>query len=303
MSYKIKILKFNFFIILFFLPYQTWSAEKELHKYHNYHFIYEQNDRIFVGNLISEIKGSLTNLENFFGRHPKSIITIFLTKSQSEYDSFVTKGVPEWSQAVTLTQPQIIILKVDSAPSIKRAPQILLHEMVHLFFAERYPVNSIPVWLNEGIAQYLSGYELTIDDKIRIANALYSNNILALQEIDSLLNFNQPKALLGYTLSQDAVEYFIQQHGLASLPVLLDNFAVNRSVNTVFKKTIGYDFIDFELHWYENLQSKYKWLILLNLENIIWISMVLLAIMAIIVIRIRNRRIIKNWEDEDPFIN
>ena len=160
------------------------------------------------------------------------------------------------------------------------------------------PGQRIPVWLHEGIAQYLSGYDLTINDRIHLANALTSNNIISLTAMDTLFTFSQVNARLAYIEALTAIQFIVKNHGVEALKMLVQNMSTNISVDEAFKKSIGYDFIDFEIYWYEELRSQNRWLIILNFENILWISIVLLAILAIIIIKIRNHKLEKSWEDD-----
>lgn len=274
------------------------AASKQTKHYDNYHFIYEEGDSIYVNKLVLKIKNQLLKIEDFFNYKPQSIITIILTRSDAEYDLYRKNTIPEWSQAVALTKEKIIILKIESAEAIKRSPEILLHELVHIFFENKTKYRKIPVWLHEGIAQYLSGYELTINDRIHLANALVSDNIISLTSMDTMFHFNQVKARLAYIESLTAIQFIVKKHGVEALKRIIHNMSNDMSVNQAFMTALGYDFIDFEIYWYEELSSQNRWLIILNFENLLWISIVLLAIMVIILIKLKNRRLQKSWEDE-----
>ncbi|MEJ2543725.1 MAG: peptidase MA family metallohydrolase [Calditrichaceae bacterium] len=279
-----------------------FAAQKQIYQYENYHFVYDADDSIYVKRLVTKIEKQIIKIEDFFNHTPKSIITIIITHSDEEYASYLGSASPEWSQALALTDKKIIILKIANADDILRSPEILLHELVHIFFEDKIHVQRIPVWLHEGIAQYLSGYELTINDRIHLANALTSNNIVSLTAMDTLFSFSQIKARLAYIEALTAIQFIIKNHGVESLKMLVENLSDNKSIDDTFKKSLGYDFIDFEIYWYEDIEKQNRWLIILNFDNILWISIVLLAIFAIIIIKIRNRKLEKSWEDDDYII-
>jgi len=299
----VKIIKISVFAACILLISQAalLRAEKQTKYYGNYHFIYNKRDSIYVERLVSKIQDPLERIERFFQHRPKSVLTIILTRSQAEYDRYRMNKIPEWSQAVAFTEKKIIVLKIESAENVIRSPEILLHEIVHIFFAETSSPERIPVWMHEGIAQYLSGYELTIDDRIRLANALVSDNIISLTEMDTLFHFNQVKARLAYIESLTAIQFIIKQHGVDALKSLIQNVQMNMTLNQAFLDALGYDFIDFKINWYEELESQNKWLILLNFENILWISIVILFILALFVVKMRNRKFRKSWDEETEF--
>ena len=275
-----------------------YAADKHIEKYNNYHFISDRTDSIYVKKLILKIENQLVKIENFFNYKSRSIVTIIITRSDAEYNKYKGGHIPEWSQAVALTKEKIIILKIARAEDIKRSPEILLHEMVHIFFADRSLNQRIPVWLHEGIAQYLSGYELTIDDRVHLANALASNNIISLSAMDTLFQFSQIKARLAYIETLTAIQFIVKKHGVNALKILIQNFNKNITIDEAFKSAIGYDFVDFEIYWFEEIRSHNRWLNILNIENNLWISIVILAIFTIIIIKIRNHNLKKTWEDE-----
>jgi len=153
--------------------------------------------------------------------------------------------------------------------------------------------------LNEGLAQYFSEKEISLNDKVSLANALAAKKIMQLDALDSLFLFYPQKARLAYIQSLSAVHFFLQEHDLGKLQQLIRNLGKHRSVNDAFKATLGYDFIDFELYWYEDLNAKYRWLIWMNFDNLLWIMIVLLAILAIIAVRYRNRKKMTKWGEEE----
>lgn len=293
-----KIIKFALFLCLSGLLVTGFAAESTMRK-DNYLFIFNERDSILAEKLYTSIEKPLHYIEQFFDRKAKSTITIYLTKSETEYQRYARRKVPEWSQAVAFPSERLIVIKLAGAEEINTAPEILLHELVHIFIAGRIPENRMPTWLNEGLAQYLSGKKLTITEKVGLANALASNKIFELSALDTLLRFNPPEAQLAYSQALTAVEFFIKKHGEAKLNRLVNNLAVHRSINDAFLATVGYDFIDFKIFWYEDLNDRYRWLILLNLDNLIWILISVLAISAIIAIRLRNRKKLKTWDETE----
>lgn len=281
---------------------ETNAIKKQSRYIQNYQFIYDSRDSIYIEKLAIKIKDKLIEIEDFFNHKPKSVISIIVTRSETEYDQYRGKHIPEWSQAVALTKQKIIILKIVKAEDIIRSPEILLHEIVHIFFADRSLNHRIPVWLHEGIAQYLSGYELTIDDRVHLANALTTNNIISLTAMDTLFQFNQIKARLAYIEALTAIQFIVKKHGVDVLKNLIQNFNKNITLDEAFKLSLGYDFIDFEIYWYEDIRSQNRWLIVLNFENILWISIVLLAIFVVIIIKFRNQKLKQSWEEESEVL-
>ncbi len=264
-----------------------------------YDFVFDSSDSILVHRLIEQMKPSLERLEIFFGRETGSVITIFLTPSRAEYRKRTRNAMPEWSQAAAFTRQRFIVLRLASAEEIAGAPQTLTHELVHIQIAEKVPPGRMPVWLNEGLAQYLSGKDLSLNDKVLLANALALKKVPPLTALDSLLSFGPQKARLAYIQALSAVRYFVNANSRKQLRELIPALARHHSINDAFKSVIGIDFIDFEIGWYEDIQEKYRFLVVLNLDNLLWLSMGLLALAAIFAVRRRNQKKITDWEKDE----
>ena len=298
----LRILIFAAFIVTLLGYPRLFAGQAKKIVQQRYWFIYSGQDSLLIKQLIGRLEENIISIEDFFRHKSSAVITIYVTRSETEYYKYASRAVPEWSQAVAFPAKNLVVLKIISAEDVIESARILLHELVHINLAGRLHGKQVPLWLNEGLAQYLSGDLLTFDDKIVLANALVTRKILSFAAIDSLQKFSKVKARLAYIQSKSAVEFFVGRHGLDRLQLLISNSAGYRSINDAFKKTVGYDALDFEIFWYSDLKERYAWMIILNLDSLIWISMGGLAITAIIVIRYRNRKKLRHWketEDDD----
>ena len=73
----------------------------------------------------------------------------------------------------------------------------------------------------------------------------------------------------------------------------------NQGFARALKEVTKWDNIDYEIKWYRWLSKKYRWLFLLNIENIIWVLFIFTAIGALYAIRYRNRKVLLEWEAEE----
>lgn len=295
----LKIIIFVTFIVTHFCSLKVYAGRTKQIVEGRYWFIYSEQDSLLINQLVNRLQQNIVSIENFFENKSGSIITIYVTRSEQEYYKYASRTVPEWSQAVAFPGKNLVVLKLISAEEIKKSAQILLHELVHINIAGRLHKKQIPVWLNEGLAQYLSGDLLSFDNKIVLANALLAKKIIRFTDIDSLHNFKAVKARLAYIQSKSAVEFFIRRHGLEKLQHLVQNIARYHSINDAFRETVGYDALDFEIFWYSDLKDHYSWMVILNLDNLLWILMGLLAIVAIVIIRYRNRKKLRLWTETE----
>ena len=260
--------------------------------------LYFQSDtgnRRFVEYITKDLSSRLRLLKSFYGVFPSKNYKIYLLKDNERFRNFSKNDLPKWSRAIAYIKSNTIILKINSAEDVIESSKTLVHELSHMILYHHFRRDHIPVWINEGLAEYMAGKKISVAEKTIIANALWANRLISLTKIDSLLSYDGVKARLAYLESLSAVNYFVYKHGQDSLYLLLENIDKTADINVAFINTVGYDFIDFELEWYKELDSKYLWLIILNLDNLIWISITILAFTVFISIKIRNKKKIDDW--------
>lgn len=275
------------------------STKRMTTAFEPYLFIHQSSDSQLVHKLYAKAHPFLAEMETFFGAFSPATITIVLTRSEEEYYHAAKYGVPEWSQAVAFTRERLVIIKIADADQLLRSPQVLLHEIVHIHVEEYTQGAYIPAWLNEGLAQYFSGDLLTLPKKITLSNAINAKKILSLASLDTMMRFQKPKAELAYIQSVSAIEYIVEKYNKKSLLVLLNAFKNRYDIDKSLKLAFGVDFIDFEIDWYEYIYDEYRWLILLNFNNFLWFLITALIMLAILVVRWRNRKKLRHWEEED----
>jgi Peptidase MA superfamily len=295
----LKFLKIFIFPLLIFILLGGHAIGQNSIKRHReiYTFHYRTSDSLLIKKVIEKIDPGIINIENFFGKRSAIEIQIYLTRSISDFQLYVSEGIPEWAQAVAFVNKRMIILRAANADEILRLPQVLLHELVHIYLGIMSPQKRLPTWLHEGIAQYLSHESLTMDEQVFIANALYGDRMSYLTDLDSMFAFSPMKARLGYALARSAVDYFVQEYGLDALMKTLKAFN-KQTVNQAFISTTGKDFVDFEAGWFNYIDEKYSWFFLLNAENIVWAILILLFFAALIRLKFKNRDTRNSWEDD-----
>jgi peptidase MA superfamily protein len=297
LSHMSKIFIFAGLFLVFAVA--SLKAEKTVMDFRDvYKIYYQQDDSLVVKRLLQKTEKQISKIENFFGLKRKSEIHIYLTKSESEFQSYAVDGFPEWAQAIAFVNKKIIIIRVANADEANRLPQVFLHELVHIYLGIQYSGTDLPTWLHEGIAQWLSNENLDVDEQVLIANALYGNKLNSLTSLDSMFAFSPVKARLGYALARSAIDYFTREYDDAALLDILNYLEKKQSLNGAFKKATGRDFVDFEIGWFAFIDEKYSWMILLNIPDLVWVFLVFLFFAAIIRRHYKNKKTIRSWPEE-----
>jgi hypothetical protein len=247
--------------------------------------------------VVAILKSGEPRIRQFYGMTEQVPLQIYLPHSRSEFDRLTGGGLPDWAAAVFLASRNAIVLKrPEWVASGYRLREELLHELSHAYFHRMFPEQKPPLWFNEGLAQFLSGKRITLQDGVVLANAILARKIIPLTDVDSLLQFSAVRARLAYLESLSAVE-FIGNHYLVNKgwPLFLHEIQ-QHGFPAALQRVLGMDTIDFEWRWYRWLQKKYRWFVLFNLENLIWVAMVVVLAGAMYAVRYRNRKILQQWE-------
>ncbi len=296
---------FKFFIklILLFLLYQTnyvFANFLEV-KYQNYLIQYHVNDENRALEVVRILKKNIPAIENFYGIDFKGRMTVILSHSAAEFQSLTNSQLPNWSAAVFLPgEMKIIIRDPTFLHTEDQLEKEITHEISHLYFTARFPGIDLPLWFNEGLAEYLSQEEIDLHKGVIIANALFAKKIIPLTNIDSLLSFSPGRAQLAYAQSFSAVIFLgnLLKHSGSNWPIFLDAIE-KEGFQPALSQNIDMDAIDFEVKWYQWLKNKYQWFVIFNLENLIWFGLAVVLIGALYAVRYRNRKRMSQWEEEE----
>ena len=174
-----------------------------------------------------------------------------------------------------------------------------MHELSHLYLHKKFGENNIPLWYNEGLAEYLSVGSISLHSGLVLSNAIWAKSILPFNRIDSLLFFSKHKADLAYVQSLSAVLFLFDRLGDRESVDLFHQTILEKGWVHAFQQNMKMDQIDFEVAWYRYAEDKYRWLFILNAENLIWVVLLLVLIVGMYWIRYRNKKILKKWEYEE----
>jgi len=273
---------------------QSWREKGDEHLKVFYHFGEEKN----VAGLLQAVNRTLPDLEAKLGVMLEHPARIYLASSQEEFDRISGRSLPDWSQGASFPETGSIILKSPRfSQDISAFHQTAIHELVHLLVALKAGP-AVPRWLTEGLALLFSG-EGSGKPLLPLSRALWADKIIPLGEIEQVDLLPHIGAELAYIESFQAVQFIVQEFGWGSLSRILTAMGQGKSWDEALYGETALDGAGFEAAWLKNLEKSYRWLFLLNVQNLIFASFVLLVLAAFIAMRRRRRRILRQWESED----
>jgi len=129
--------------------------------------------------------------------------------------------------------------------------KVVPHEISHLYFAQatHNPAVSIPVWLDEGVAQY-NEYVDHLLEGTKVREAAKDGTLISLSSLaNGFGGYNEERVYLAYYESWSAVDFFAKTFGEKSLGALLQAYKSGETTDDAFKAAIGIDAGEFETQW------------------------------------------------------
>lgn len=278
------------FLLIFILNAAPQRFEKI---WQNYKVNGAPGDSVLINSMVETIRSYHYKLHQFFLKDPEDTVRIFLATSDREYDQWTGSALPDWSGAVAFKEKRVIVIKPVTPFSYGQYTESLKHELVHLYLHNKF----LPLWLEEGLAMYLSEKKITWWDHIRIGNAVAGGHIVSLSDIDQLLSFGYNKASLAYLQSLIAVDFIADHYGKQALRELIIRINTGQPLDQLLRNSLHTEYADFELAYIKYIKKKYRYMFMLQFEYLIMIFMVALVVFAYIRLRRRNKKILSGWEE------
>jgi hypothetical protein len=229
-------------------------------------------------------------------------ITIWFCESQKEFNRAVNAPIQDWAAGAAYPLRARIVIR-DPASGINRKinlQHLVKHEITHVIFGLRIGRNLryVPMWFNEGLAMYEAEQWTYGQYWIMLTGAL-SNSLIPLYELSENFPQNESQARMAYAQSCSIVTFIAEKYGSDSLRECIRLIAEGRSIDEAMAGATGIDTIWLERKWLKDLKKRYKWISLVTSWVALWGFVVLVALLAYWRRKVRNRRIIKQWEEEE----
>ncbi len=262
---------------------------------------YLQPDRVFVDEISEQLHIAKRDFSQRLHLETHSLVSVFVCPTQAIFDSLTQHSVPHWGAGVAQVRRNIIIIKSPGLSKNRdRLSKLIRHEMAHISCGQLNPLLlQAPKWLIEGLAIYLSTDEAFAGKAL--SQAFIGNSVIPLDEIDDLLSFGGAKAQLAYEESYAFVSYLIERFGFDEVIGLIHDLDGETEFSLILANRFGVDIFDLEMDWYEQAKKTYRWHFLQDFSTYLWILILLLFMIAFGFIRLRNRKTLKRWEEEERF--
>jgi hypothetical protein len=229
-------------------------AENEYKQSNSLHFVlrYEGTDsnRILYQDILQSLEQSYQELEQSLNYSPKETLVVVLYPDEVFQD--VTKS-PSWVGAMNdgkIRFPIKGLSRVD--PSVRK---ILKHELTHSFIRTKAGGNC-PLWLNEGLAQYLSG-DSSHQFRLVAKQALRQEKLPLLSQLQgTFMGLSANQAAWVYQQSLLAADYPIVTYGPSDVQKLLEVTGLTGSFETALTQVLRRSYPEIEKDFQDYIQKE-----------------------------------------------
>jgi tetratricopeptide (TPR) repeat protein len=183
------------------------------------------------------------------GYHPEPPVTVVLQTGTSFQGG---TRAPEWAEGWNDGTIRVPVQGVEQANP--RLARVLRHELAHSFVASRTG-NNCPVWLHEGIAQWLEGGDLARSDAV-LAPLARQGRLPALVTLEGpFRRLSQAEASTAYAQSLSAVAHILRLRGEPGLLRLLAALSDRLSSDEALPVALALSYDELQRSWERHLRA------------------------------------------------
>ena len=190
--------------------------------------------------ILRALEEDFTALSSTLDYTPPEPIAVILYTEQDFAD--ITRA-PDWAGAINDGRIRLPVQGLASVtPELSR---VLKHELTHSFVQQKTR-GRCPVWLQEGIAQWMEGRRSS-EAAVGLVSAAQHKALPPLGTLEgSWLALPSNAAMLAYAWSLAVVENILETNGMGDLERLLDQLAAAPSVPAALREILRSDYPDLE---------------------------------------------------------
>lgn len=221
-------------------------------------------------------------------------VRIFLAESDYEFNYIYSRlgsgRLHDWAAAVAVPSASAMVIKLKSMNVIGPGGYIetLRHELVHLFLGTA----DIPLWLNEGLAQYASGRVLTSEESRMMGRFASAGSLIPLDAIDQRFPADSETARLAYLQSLEFTRHIYARAGEETFKSVLQKTRAGRDFYMSFEEETGLTAGEFFEDFTALYAGGHSFIIdfLLSVPLFGWVSLLVLAAFVLTVLRNRAKK-------------
>jgi tetratricopeptide (TPR) repeat protein len=201
--------------------------------------------------ILRALEDDYNDIESQLDYTPSSQISVILYTQQAFED--ITRA-PGWVGALYDGRLRIPVQGLTSVTP--ELAHVLKHELTHCFITQKSD-GKAPVWLQEGVAQWMEGKRST-DDAGGLVNAAEQGSVPSLKSLEgSWMGLSGDSASMAYAWSLAVIESIIQNGGVSDVSRLIDKTATAETPEEAVREALHCSYDDLQQQTIEYLKSNY----------------------------------------------
>ncbi|MFA6618633.1 MAG: hypothetical protein WCT23_06165 [Candidatus Neomarinimicrobiota bacterium] len=219
---------------------------------------------------------------------------VYIADSENSYRRLAGSSSALWSMGLASGDKLLVKSPSFSRQSFNDFQKTLLHETAHLSVSD----TPLPVWFNEGFAQYHSG-QYDLRKRILVSRAFIGKNIIPLSHIEYLMQMKQDKAEIAYAQSVAMFSYLVEYFGEGLVGKCVQLSKEYQDFDRAFSAAFLMSPEHFMQVWQRNTESSFRPYIFLDQHNLIWILAPIMLVIGFILMKYRSKKLLAKWEAEE----
>ncbi len=180
----------------------------------------------------------------------------------------------------------------------------LKHEMCHLLLHARIPEKLLPRWLDEGVAQWVSGglSEIRLPRKRSLLDqALLSRRTIPLARLSAAFRGDGRTLLLAYEQSLSLVRFLVDRFGVDTLTAILNSLAGGTTLDRALSEHCSMTPDALEQAWLEDMEDKMAWtsVLIAHLYELLFVSAAAVLVIGFVRHARKKRAAMQALDDPD----
>jgi hypothetical protein len=297
-----KILLLSFIILLILLTKPLYAIKTGTLQKSDLTFIFEEGLNHTAEKAVELYPGLKAELERVIGWKIAFRSTVMLIK-----DNIVFQRMAGNNLIVAFAVPDRDLIVIDHS-KMKTDPftieAILKHELCHLLLHNYIKRETLPKWLDEGIAQWVSGglADIIMKQKNSVLDeAILGNRLIGIRALADRFPGEEKHLKLAYAESKSLTEYIISEYGLNGILTVLEYLKDGDNIDSAVSKALSVSFDELEGRWYNSLKKRITWFTFLsnNLYEILFFLAALALIYGFIRVLLKKRAYIDSEEEDN----
>ena len=208
--------------------------------------------------------------------------------------------------AFAVPQKDLIVIDYSKMKTHPFTIEITLkHELCHLLLHDHIKGKALPSWLDEGIAQWVSGgiAEIIMDRKhATLDEAVLTGKHIRISALTRGFPKDRESLMLAYEASRSLVEYMINTYGIEEVLMALTHLKAGDETAVAISKGLSISLDELERGWHNHLKKKITWALYIinNLYEILFFFAALILVYGFIR-GLMKKRAYKDEEEEAIF--